>query len=77
MFSNYEFKSYGLPKWSEQINQLVYADDTIIFANADKRSLQLIVDTLTLYESQSGQMINKGNSFFYLFNWRCRECDWL
>lgn len=51
LFYNYEFKSYGLPKWSDQINHMAYADDTIIFANVDKRSLQLIMENLTLYES--------------------------
>ena len=36
-----------------------YTDDTIIFANCDKISLQLIIETLTLYEVQSAQLINK------------------
>lgn len=39
LFYNHEFKRYGLPKWSDQINHLAYVDDTIIFTNADKRSL--------------------------------------
>lgn len=68
LFFNNDFKGFGLPKWSEQINHLAYADDTIIFASSNKTSCQLIMNTLHLYEEQSGQLINKGKSFFYLHN---------
>ncbi|XP_060216581.1 secreted RxLR effector protein 78-like [Lycium barbarum] len=33
------FIGYGKPKWSKNLNHLAYADDTIIFASADKVSL--------------------------------------
>lgn len=36
LFNNKDFKGFGVPKWSEQINNLSYADNTIIFTNADK-----------------------------------------
>ncbi|XP_049410705.1 uncharacterized protein LOC125873924 [Solanum stenotomum] len=68
LFYNNEFKSFGLPKWSDQLNHLAYADDTIIFTFADKKSMQLIMKTLQLYEAQSGQLINKEKSLFYMFN---------
>ncbi|XP_055803989.1 uncharacterized protein LOC129873024 [Solanum dulcamara] len=43
LFYNPDFKSFGRPKWSENLNHLAYADDTIIFAAADRQSLKLIV----------------------------------
>lgn len=57
-----------MPKWSDKLNHLAYADDTIIFVNADKTSLQLIMDVLVQYEGQSGQKINKEKSFFFMYN---------
>ncbi|KAG5571325.1 hypothetical protein H5410_061091 [Solanum commersonii] len=53
-------------KWSERLNHLAYADDTIIFDTTDKRSLQLSMETNHMYEEQLGQLINKEKSFLYL-----------
>jgi len=39
-----------------------------MFASVDRSSLQLKIQTLKMYEQQSGQFINKEKSFFYLFN---------
>ncbi|KAG5631172.1 hypothetical protein H5410_002889 [Solanum commersonii] len=39
LFYNYEFKSFGLPKFSDQLNLLAYAYDTIIFASVWKSKL--------------------------------------
>nr|XP_016481275.1 PREDICTED: uncharacterized protein LOC107802317 [Nicotiana tabacum] len=55
-----------MPKWSDPLNHLAYADDTIIFASADPYSLQKIIDVLTVYERISGQMLNKTKSSFYM-----------
>ncbi|WMV38155.1 hypothetical protein MTR67_031540 [Solanum verrucosum] len=44
------YKEYGMPKWSPYVNHLAYADDIIIFASADKYSLELIMNTLLEYE---------------------------
>ncbi|XP_060182036.1 uncharacterized protein LOC132611654 [Lycium barbarum] len=44
LFENNEFRSYGIPKWSANLNHLAYADDTIIFSSADARSLELIME---------------------------------
>lgn len=54
LFNNHEYKSYGLPKWSDKSNHLSYADDIIIFAAVDRKSLQLIMEVLKKYEEQSG-----------------------
>lgn len=50
LFENNDFKSYGMPKWSDKINHLAYADDTIIFCATDKKSLELIMNTMKEYE---------------------------
>uniref|UniRef100_A0A0V0H0B7 Putative ovule protein n=1 Tax=Solanum chacoense TaxID=4108 RepID=A0A0V0H0B7_SOLCH len=41
-------------------------DDTIIFSNGNKASLQLILKTLESYENVSGQLINKNKSSYSL-----------
>lgn len=65
LFYNYEFKEFGLPKRSEQLNHLAYEDDTIYFASDDKKNLLLIMKTLHMYEEQLEQLINKMKRFFY------------
>ncbi|XP_059289891.1 uncharacterized protein LOC132043417 [Lycium ferocissimum] len=55
-----------MPKWSVNLNLLAYADDTIIFASADKLSLELNMNVLRDYEKLSGQLINREKSFFYM-----------
>lgn len=57
-----------MPKWSENIDHLAYAYDTIIFTSTDKFSLQMIMGVLKDYESQSGQLINKEKSFFFVYH---------
>lgn len=52
LFNCAGFQSYGLPKWSEQINYLAYYDDTIIFSKADNTTLELLMKTLKDYEAQ-------------------------
>ncbi|XP_015161833.1 uncharacterized protein [Solanum tuberosum] len=68
LFYNPEFKGYGMPKWSDNLNHLAYADDTIIFAAAEKESLLLIMGLLKDYECQSGQKINMDKSLFYMYS---------
>ncbi|WMV19930.1 hypothetical protein MTR67_013315 [Solanum verrucosum] len=58
--------SYGLPKCSDNLNHLVYADDTIIFTSSNKYSLERIMEYLQEYETESGQKINKHKSAFIL-----------
>lgn len=65
LFKDSQFRNCGMPKWSANINHLAYIDDTIIFASADKYSLNCIIKTLQEYERESGQKINKAKSSFY------------
>ncbi|XP_060211964.1 uncharacterized protein LOC132639539 [Lycium barbarum] len=50
LFEGNGFRSYGMPKWSANLNHLSYADDTIIFSSTDDTSLQLIMGILQEYE---------------------------
>ncbi|XP_059291469.1 uncharacterized protein LOC132044948 [Lycium ferocissimum] len=50
LFEDNGFRSYGMPKWSANLNHLAYADDTIIFSSANDTSLQLIMGILQEYE---------------------------
>ncbi|XP_059294433.1 uncharacterized protein LOC132047401 [Lycium ferocissimum] len=54
LFDGQDFKRYMMPKWSSNLNHLAYADDTIVFASADKKSLELTMSTLKAYEDSSG-----------------------
>ncbi|XP_019226881.1 PREDICTED: uncharacterized protein LOC109208255 [Nicotiana attenuata] len=53
MFEDKQFRGFGMPKWTDPLNYLTYADDTIIFASTDPYSLQKIVDVLVQYEHPS------------------------
>nr|XP_016440976.1 PREDICTED: uncharacterized protein LOC107766672 [Nicotiana tabacum] len=66
LFEYRRFRGYGIPKWTDPLNHLTYADDTIIFASADPYSLEKIVEVLSKYEFTSGQLINKSKSSFYM-----------
>nr|XP_016498800.1 PREDICTED: uncharacterized protein LOC107817478 [Nicotiana tabacum] len=55
-----------MPKWTDPLNHLAYADDTIIFASANPYSLRKVIEVLTLYEQTSGQLINKAKSSNYM-----------
>ncbi|XP_075101068.1 uncharacterized protein LOC142176735 [Nicotiana tabacum] len=66
LFEDKSFIGYGMPKWTEPLNHLAYADDTIIFASADQYSIQKIVDVLNKYEQTSGQLINKAKTSYYM-----------
>ncbi|KAH0698706.1 hypothetical protein KY284_012921 [Solanum tuberosum] len=61
-----DFKGFGVPKWSDPINHLAYADDTILFVSAEKRSMKLMMQVLKKYEVASGQLINLDKSAFYI-----------
>ncbi|KAH0696122.1 hypothetical protein KY290_013483 [Solanum tuberosum] len=61
-----DFKGFGMPKWSDQINHLAYANDTIIFVSANKKSVEMVMTTLHKYELQSGQLVNKQKSEFFM-----------
>lgn len=49
-----DFIDFGMPKWSNKINHLSYADDTILFRSANKRLVHLMMKVLRDYEKVSG-----------------------
>ncbi|XP_060182050.1 uncharacterized protein LOC132611675 [Lycium barbarum] len=66
LFEDIRYIGYGMPKWTNPMNHLAYADDTIIFTSA--YSLKCIMNILSKYEQMSGQLINKGKSSFYMYS---------
>nr|XP_009619315.1 uncharacterized protein LOC104111339 [Nicotiana tomentosiformis] len=52
--SDKSFVGFGMPKWSNPLNHLAYADDTIIFASANPYSMKKIMTVLGSYEQISG-----------------------
>ncbi|XP_070042708.1 uncharacterized protein [Nicotiana tomentosiformis] len=66
LYDNPNFIGYGMPKWSQNINYLSYADDTIIFSSLHYGAIQLIMNVLEEYEKASGEKVNKGKSSFYM-----------
>ncbi|XP_075101658.1 uncharacterized protein LOC142177094 [Nicotiana tabacum] len=62
------FVGFGMPKWSDSLNHLAYADDMIIFASAHPPSLSKIMAVLGNYKKISGQMINKDKSSYYMYS---------
>ncbi|XP_060178000.1 uncharacterized protein LOC132607933 [Lycium barbarum] len=55
----------------EIVSDIRLRDDTLVFASADAKSLELIMDTLKAYEDNSGQLINKRKSSFYMHSKVC------
>nr|XP_016450038.1 PREDICTED: uncharacterized protein LOC107774897 [Nicotiana tabacum] len=47
LFEDMRFKGFGMPKWTDPLNHLAYADDTIIFSSADPYSFRKIVEVLS------------------------------
>nr|XP_016512912.1 PREDICTED: uncharacterized protein LOC107829953 [Nicotiana tabacum] len=66
LFEDKSFVGFGMPKWSDPLSHLAYADDTINFASAHPPSLSKIMAVLGNYEKISGQMINKDKSSYYM-----------
>ncbi|XP_049368399.1 uncharacterized protein LOC125833298 [Solanum verrucosum] len=66
LFEDGEFKGFGLPKWSPQINHLSYADDMILFCSGQPNSIRKMMNVLRRYETISGQMINLDKNYCYL-----------
>ncbi|XP_075091457.1 uncharacterized protein LOC142171669 [Nicotiana tabacum] len=66
LFEDKSFVGFGMHKLSVTLNQLAYADDTIIFASAHPLSLSKIMAVLGNYEKISCQMINKDKSSYYM-----------
>lgn len=73
-----KFIGFGLSKWSDKINHLSYADDTILFCSANKKSMKLMIEVLKEYEKVSGQLINYARAISicmrkHLMHWKKNE----
>ncbi|XP_019237890.1 PREDICTED: uncharacterized protein LOC109218028 [Nicotiana attenuata] len=68
LFEDRSFVGFGMPKCSDPLNHLAYADDTIIFASAHPPSLSKFMAVLGNYEKISGRMINKDKSPYYMYS---------
>lgn len=60
------FIEFGLPTWSDRINHLSYADDTILFCSINKHSVRRMMQALKDYQKVSRQIINLNKSYLYL-----------
>ncbi|XP_060202665.1 uncharacterized protein LOC132631080 [Lycium barbarum] len=56
LFDNGQYRCFGMPKWSANLSHLACADDTIIFASADKLSLEMTMEVLRDYEKEVEQI---------------------
>lgn len=50
LFLDQDFKGFGVPKWSPEINHLSYADDTILFYSGHPNSMKKMMKVLRGYE---------------------------
>lgn len=66
LYDNADYKGFGMPKWSPQINHLSYAYDTILFCSGQSKSMKMMMKVLRRYERVLGQMVNIDKSIFYL-----------
>lgn len=66
LHQHYLYSDFQMERKGPQINHLSFADDVIIFTSTSNYSLKLIIKTLQLYETTSGQLINKDKSQFMI-----------
>ncbi|XP_060203027.1 uncharacterized protein LOC132631469 [Lycium barbarum] len=64
LFDKPEFNGFSMQPNGPKINHISYADDIIIFCSGKTATLKLIMATLTQYELNSVQLINKEKSCF-------------
>lgn len=67
IFHNVELKGFVFRKWNDNINQLDYIDDIVIFVSTNKKALNLMMDVPRDYKPQSGQLIHKEKNAFLLY----------
>ncbi|XP_055824261.1 uncharacterized protein LOC129892709 [Solanum dulcamara] len=63
---HYLYTGFHMERRGPQVNHLSFADDVIIFTATNNLSMNLITKTLKVYETTSGQLINKDKSQFML-----------
>lgn len=61
-----EFRRFGMPRSSPNINHLAFADDMIILCKTEIRTMMMVTNTLDRYEKVSGQKIKKEKSVIYM-----------
>nr|XP_009615408.1 uncharacterized protein LOC104108129 [Nicotiana tomentosiformis] len=66
LFEDESFWGFGMPEWTEHLNHLAYADDTIIFTSAHQPSFMKIMTVLRSYEQISDQQINRAKSSYHM-----------
>lgn len=64
LFQSSKCKYFHLPRGLPLHSHILYADDTIIFVNGCKKSVQHLLNFLRSYECSSGQLINTSKSCF-------------
>ncbi|XP_027174561.1 uncharacterized protein LOC113774198 [Coffea eugenioides] len=60
---------YAMPRGCVRVTHLAFADDIVIFARGDRRSVGNLIRFLMLYQTGAGQRINKQKSFFLMSRW--------
>ncbi|XP_055806998.1 uncharacterized protein LOC129875783 [Solanum dulcamara] len=63
---HYLYTRFHMERKGPQVNHLSFADDVLIFTATNNFSMTLISKTLKVYETTSGQLINKDKSQFML-----------
>nr|XP_009783392.1 PREDICTED: uncharacterized protein LOC104231998 [Nicotiana sylvestris]XP_016503115.1 PREDICTED: uncharacterized protein LOC107821204 [Nicotiana tabacum] len=66
LFDAKSFRGFKMTKWTDLLNHISYADDTVLFASAYAYSLKKIMAVLCGYEKISGQLIKKEKSSYYM-----------
>lgn len=64
LYENRRFTGFCIPRQGPQVNHLAFADNMILFVSGKKKTMRLVMKTLTKYEKISGQQINKSKSCF-------------
>lgn len=63
-FSQRQITYYKVPRNCPKVTHLLFAYDTLVFKNGDKRSIQGLLQFNNLYEASSGQLVNSEKSCF-------------
>lgn len=67
---NGTIKPFVMPRGYPTITHLAFTDDIMIFARRDRRKIRNLMVFLELYQTASGQRVNKSKSFFVA----CKRC---
>ncbi|KAK6782003.1 hypothetical protein RDI58_019799 [Solanum bulbocastanum] len=61
-----DYHGFFMERKGPQVNHLSFADDIILFTSGRQKTLQLVMQTLNVYEKTSGQQVNKDKSHFII-----------